>query len=248
MGAGLVSESTMSAEPSPRRSHFSAAVGDQLYVWGGVTKDYSKKKNALASALHSFHSVLECWEHCECSGPLPPALYEGCCASTGDQLYMYGGRDGSAYQGCLYQLDPKSRKWQQLSSDGPMRKIGCRMVIYGRKLVLFGGYGIPSDPTQPGAQFIKNAIHNDGISVWTNELHIFDLEEGVCVWYECLCCFVFLCEVCICVCLCVYVCLLVFIYVCVFVYVRVCLHMCLFTCVFVYVCMFVYMCVCVCVC
>ena len=115
MGAGLVSEPTMSAEPSPRTGHFSAAVGDQLYVWGGVTEDFDEEKNALASAFHSFHLVLECWEHCECSGPPPPALYGGCCASTGGCLYMYGGEDDSDYQGCLYQLDIKSRKWQQLS-------------------------------------------------------------------------------------------------------------------------------------
>ena len=99
MGAGLVSEPTMSAEPSPRDRHFSAAVGDQLYVWGGRTKDFDDEKNALASALHSFHAVLECWEHCECSGPPPPALYRGSCASTGDHLYMYGGSDGYTCRG-----------------------------------------------------------------------------------------------------------------------------------------------------
>ena len=109
----------MSAEPSPRSAHFSAAVGDQLYMWGGLIKD---EKNALASALHSFHPVLESWEHLECDSPPPPALYDGGCASTGGNLYLYGGTDGSHCQSCLYKLDTKSRKWQQLSSDGPMRK------------------------------------------------------------------------------------------------------------------------------
>ena len=90
---------------------------------------------------------------------------------------MYGGNDGLDYQGCLYQLDIKSRKWQQLSSGGPMKKYGCRMIAYGKTLVVFGGYGIPSGPVQPGAQFIKNNEYTDGQG-WTNELHIFDLEEG----------------------------------------------------------------------
>ena len=168
----------MSAEPSPRWAHFSAVVGDQLYVWGGITEDFSKKKNALASALHSFHPVIESWEHCECNGPPPTALYSGACASTGGNFYFYGGTDKKLYQDCLYQLDTKSRKWQQLSSTGPMTKCACGMVVYGKKLVVFGGYGIPSGHTQP-AQFIKDTKYTDG-SGWTNEFHIFDLEEG---WY-----------------------------------------------------------------
>ena len=167
----------MSVEPSPRWGHFSAAVGDQLYLWGGCTEDFSKEKNVLASALHSFHPVLESWEQCECSGHLPPALFWGACASTRGNLYLYGGTDGSGYQGCLYQLDIKSRKWQQLSSDGPMRKYACGMITYGKKLVLFGGCGFPSGPTQPGAQFVRDIRCNDGIG-WTNELHMFDLEDG----------------------------------------------------------------------
>ena len=166
----------MSAEPSPRQGHFSAAVGDQLYMWGGYTKDL---KNAPASALHSFHPVLESWEHCECSGPPPPALYNGACASTGGNFYFYGGRDGSDYQGCLYQLDIKSRKWQQLSSAGPMSKAGCGMIAYGKKLVVIGGYGIPFATTQHGAaEFVKDSNYTNTDSGWTNELHTFDLEEG----------------------------------------------------------------------
>ena len=104
---------------------------------------------------------------------------------------MYGGLDGSAFHDCLYLLDTESRKWRQLSSCGPMRKAGSEMIAYGKKLVIFGGYGIPSGPTQPGAQFIEDLTETDGRG-WTNEIHIFDLEEGVCMCVECLwyCCLV----------------------------------------------------------
>ena len=174
----LVCESTMSVEPSPRFSHFSASVEDQLYVWGGKTKYFSKEKNALASAIHSFHPVLESWEHHECSGLPPPALYFGACASIGGNFYIYGGLDGSDFRSCLYQLDTKSRKWQQLSSAGPMRNIGSGMIAYGKKLVLLGGFGDLSDSTlQSGA----NSSRTKGC---TSELHIFDLEKGVC---SCMC-------------------------------------------------------------
>ena len=166
----------MFAEPSPRHSHFFDAIGEKLYVWGGYTEDF-KEKNTLASVLHSFHSVLESWEHQEYSGTLPPVLYDGACVSTGGHLYLYGGYDGSYYRSGLYELDTKSRSFKLLSSGGPMRKSGCAMIAYGKKLVLFGGRGILSDPIQPGAQFVKDTRYTNSEG-WTNELHMFDLEEG----------------------------------------------------------------------
>ena len=166
MGAELgieIKQIKMSAEPSPRWGHLSVAVGHRLYVWGG--QDGNK---ALASALqYSFHRESESWEHCQSGGSLPPTLYYGACASIVEDLYFYGGTDSSDSQGRLYKLNTKSRKWQELSSAGPKKKTRCKMIAYGKKLVVFGGYGIPS-----GAQYIDRR--------WTNELHMFDLEKGVC--------------------------------------------------------------------
>ena len=92
---------------------------------------------------------------------------------------MYGGVDGSRVLNCLHQLDTQSWTWSELTKSGPMRKGGCGMIAFDRKLLLFGGDGIPSGPTQSGAKFIKikNSNNTDG-SGWTNELHLFDLKEG----------------------------------------------------------------------
>ena len=172
MGAGF-------SEPSPRWGHFSAPVQDKLLVWGGRAKDFAKEKNVLASTVHSFDPVLESWAENKPSGPPPPGLYSGACASAGHHLYVYGGSGGSNRHGSLHQLDTKSWTWKQLSSAGlsPMKKIACGMVTYGSKLVLFGGYGTSSGPTQPGAEFVKSSKWANG---WTNdhELHTFDLKEG----------------------------------------------------------------------
>ena len=165
------------AEPSPRHGLFSAAVGDQLYMWGGLTPKFFEDLTTLSSTIHRFCPLLDSWEHHQCSGPPPPAVYEGACASIGDHMYFYGGFDGHDYQNYFYQLDTKSLKWQQLSNAGPMKKSGCRMISYGKKLLLFGGDGIPSGPAQPGSQLVKITSHSDGRE-WTNELHTFDLEEG----------------------------------------------------------------------
>ena len=108
---------------------------------------------------------------------LPLGSIYGACASAGHHVYLYGGSDQSRFQSSLHQLDTRSWTWKQLSSSGPMRKVTCGMVPHDSKLVLFGGYGIPSGPTQPGAEFIKDSKFTGGTG-WTNEVHTFDLKEG----------------------------------------------------------------------
>ena len=170
MGAGF-------SEPSPRRGQFSVVVGEKLCVYGGCITDFLKEKSTLASSVHSFDPLLESWSENKCGGVPPAGLYLGACASAGHHVYVYGGLNGSDFQSSLHQLDTRTWTWKQLSSSGPMRKAECGMVVYGSKLVLFGGYGFPSGPTQPGAEFVKNSKYSDGRG-WTNELHTFDLIKG----------------------------------------------------------------------
>ena len=164
----------MEGEPSPRWGHYSALVEEKSCVWGGRTKDFLKENSELASSIHSFDPFLEFWDKNKLSGVPPPGLYYGACASAGHHVYLYGGHDGSCHQSSLHQLDTRSWTWKQLSSAGPMKKAACGMVACDSKLVLFGGYGIPSGPTQPGAEFIRSI----GDSGWTNEVHTFNLKEG----------------------------------------------------------------------
>ena len=165
------------SEPSPRWGQFSAVVEEKLCVYGGRTKDFVKEKSGLVSSVHSFNGLLESWYPEDTGGVPPPGLYNGACASAGHYVYVYGGHDGSAYQGSLHQLDTRTWTWKQLSSTGPTRKAGCGIVVYGSNVVLFGGYGIPSGPTQPAAEFVKSSKYTDGRG-WTNELHTFDLIKG----------------------------------------------------------------------
>ena len=166
------------SEPSPRFGHLSAVVEGKLCVYRGRTKDFLKEKSGLASSVHSFDGLLESWSSEDTGGDVPPpGLHDGACAYSGHHVYVYGGYDGSAHQGSLHQLDTRTWTWKQLSSTGPMRKAGCKMVAYDSNLVLFGGYGIPSGPTQPGAEFVKYSKYTDGSGL-TNELHTFDLIKG----------------------------------------------------------------------
>ena len=167
----------MEGEPAPRFGHCSALVEEKFCVWGGITKDFFQEKSELASSIHSFDPFLEFWDNTKLSGVPPPGLYHVACASVGHHVYLYGGYDydGSCHHSSLHQLDTRSCTWKQLSSAGPMRKSACGMIAHDSKLVLFGGYGVPSGPIQPGAEFQMK--HTDGRG-WTNEVHTFDLKEG----------------------------------------------------------------------
>ena len=55
------------------------------------------------------------------------------------------------------------------------------MVFSDGKLWLFGGLGIPSGPTQPGAEYSEDFVEkedDDDDYRYTNELHVYDLSEG----------------------------------------------------------------------
>ena len=57
-----------------------------------------------------------------------------------------------------------------------MKKGGCGLISVNEKaLGLFGGYGI--GPIQHGSRSIKNSGSTDGRG-WTNEFHLFEIEEG----------------------------------------------------------------------
>ena len=60
-----------------------------------------------------------------------------------------------------------------------MAKTGYGLASFqGGKVGLFGGYGIPTGPTQPGPTFTRNTAASDGAGC-TNEFHLFDLQEGM---------------------------------------------------------------------
>ena len=161
-------------EPPPRLGHFSAPMEGYLCVSGGRTKGSTKEKGEL---VHTFNQLSESWSSKQCQGPSPPdGLYLGASAYAGHHLYLYGGYDGPRYYNSLRQLDTRSWTWSHLSSAGPMPKAGCGMVTYDETLLCFGGYGIPSGTTQPGAKFTKEI--ESSFSGWTNEFHAYDLNKS----------------------------------------------------------------------
>ena len=171
-------------EPSPRFAHGAVAVGGRCYLWGGRVQDFSASgRRKQASTVEIFDSHLETWKEGHTTGAAPPGLYNGACTSLLDSLYWFGGNDGSSFHNSLHRLDTTTMEWREIQplsqADGPMRKDRCGMVSFLQdKLAVFGGHGIPTGPTQPGAMFTKNAHITDGRG-WSNELHVFTITESM---------------------------------------------------------------------
>ena len=158
-----------------------------MYTWGGHKQDFSDHSvRQLQSVVETFDPYLELSEQIPARGVPPPGLYDGAYAAIGNSMFVCCGYDGSKFQNALHQFDSTTLQWQKLLetswSKGPMRKMGCQMIsCAGDKLALFGGYGIPTGPTQHGSTFIKNTNRTDG-SGWSNEFHLFHLKKGTCTY------------------------------------------------------------------
>ena len=154
-------------------------------MWGGRTEDFGESsKRKLASVVEIYDPYIESWEQHTTTGVPPNGLYSGGCTSLNESLLWYGGHDDKSYFSTLHQLNTVTLNWDELYlgniPQGPMAKMNCGLVSFeGNKLGLFGGYGLPTGPTQPGSTFIKdNGIYSDGDG-WTNEFHFLRLQEGM---------------------------------------------------------------------
>ena len=169
-------------QPAPRHWHRAAPIGDRVYLWGGLTEDFSaSSRRKLASVVEIYDPYLEAWQQKATTGTPPPGMYNGGCTSSHDSLLWYGGSDGTYNSGIFHQLNTTTLKWEEVhqsTAQGPMAKLGCGLALFQEKVGLFGGYGIPTGPNQPGSTFTKNTRYSDGTG-WTNEFHLFDLQEGM---------------------------------------------------------------------
>ena len=170
-------------EPCPRFWHHAAPIGDRLFLWGGQTEEFTEtSRRKLASVVEIYDPYLEAWQQKATTGTPPPGLFHGGCAAVHESLLWYGGHDGKSHFGTLHQLNTTTFNWEELhqsTPQGPMAKSNCGLAsFHGNKAALFGGYGIPTGPTQPGSTFTRNTRFTDGRG-WTNEFHLFDLQESM---------------------------------------------------------------------
>ena len=129
-------------EPAPRRGHCGVGYDGQLYVWGGLG---NKPGIIPASVVDVFDYHTGLWEQRRTSeGSVPRGVIYSAYALLGSKVYMYGGWDGGRRFDSFHYLDLSSLEWGEVKpvnwADGPLKKSNAKMVVYGDKLVLFGGY------------------------------------------------------------------------------------------------------------
>ena len=175
--------------PSPRFYHCAVQIGEKTFLWGGRTQDSSVSgRKTLASVVETFNSFQEKWQGKSTTGVAPPGLSDGACTTVSKSLYYFGGFDGYSFHNSLHCLNCVTLEWTDIHSqtpgNQPMPKSPCGMVTYHEeavgitRLAVFGGFGNPITPTQPGATFIPRTSFSDGRG-WTNELHLFNLTNAM---------------------------------------------------------------------
>ena len=161
------------AVPSARNYPFITSAGDLTYLWGG-------EGDTEPESVFIYHHDTETWMRRHTSGPHPPTgLRNGGCAMSGHNFYLYGGFDNN-YSKCgdLYELNTQTWQWRKVSTGGPGKKQGCRMILYQDQLLVVGGcYDEMPSSIQAGARYEKVEFIP---CVYTNEVHGYSLTSGRC--------------------------------------------------------------------
>ncbi|XP_053267644.1 rab9 effector protein with kelch motifs [Pleuronectes platessa] len=138
--------------------HSSAAVGDNIYVYGGILG------GNRTDDLLVFNTVSLSWTPVKTSGSLPPALCDQSLALVGDQLFMFGGH-GAGGDFCkeLHVLNTENLLWQKLEVKGDTPAACSRHTLtahHDKDIYLFGGRSF----TEDGTETSSNEIHKLSIA------------------------------------------------------------------------------------
>ena len=144
-------------EPPACFGSFTTTAKGLHYVWRGAGPARE------ATTIGIFNPTNEEWTLQPTTGTPPPGLWGGGCASIGNDLYCFGGYNGSSYFNDLHKLNLETFQWSKVhpkndQTNWPMPKTGCGFVaIDNTSLCCFGG--------EAGGR-------------WTNEFHLYDVQEG----------------------------------------------------------------------
>ena len=144
-------------EPPACWGAFTTAANGLHYVWRG------NGPAMKATTIGIFDPTNEEWTLQPTTGTPPPGLWGGGCASIGNNFYCFSGSNGSSCFNDLHKLNLETFQWSKVhprndQTNWPMPKRSCGFVtVDNTNLCYFGG---------------------DTDSGWTNEFHLYDVQEG----------------------------------------------------------------------
>ncbi|XP_021516605.1 rab9 effector protein with kelch motifs isoform X3 [Meriones unguiculatus] len=125
--------------PSPRTFHTSAAaIGNQLYVFGGGERGAQPVQDVK---LHVFDAETLNWSQPRTYGSPPPPRHGHVMVAAGTQLFIHGGLAGDMFFDDLHCIDIRNMNWQKLGATGAAPP-GCAAhtaVAVGKHVYVFGG-------------------------------------------------------------------------------------------------------------
>ncbi|XP_047380216.1 rab9 effector protein with kelch motifs isoform X1 [Sciurus carolinensis] len=128
-----------SPPPSPRTFHTSsAAIGNQLYVFGGGERGAQPVQDVK---LHVFDANTLTWSQPKTSGSPPSPRHGHVMVAAGTKLFIHGGLAGDKFFDDLHCINTSDMKWQKLSPTGAA-PAGCAAhsaVTLGKHIYVFGG-------------------------------------------------------------------------------------------------------------
>ncbi|KAJ6359043.1 hypothetical protein OIU76_000706, partial [Salix suchowensis] len=149
--------------PGKRWGHTCNSIkgGRFLYVFGGYGKD-----NCQTNQVHVFDTVNQTWSQPLLNGTLPVPRDSHSCTNVGENLYVFGGTDGTNPLKDLRILDTSSHTWisPNVRGDGPDAREGHSASLVGKRLFIFGGCGKSSDNSN---------------EIYYNDLYILNTETFV---------------------------------------------------------------------
>ena len=168
----------MLSVPQSRKNHESALIGDELHLFGGITK---------TSSLLSRSEIWTCnvrekkWTCRQASGNIPPPCEGAQCVVIDGVIYSYGGQtnryyDEGEFLGEVFGLDPIGVKWVEAENSVPETKprprAFCCLWAIGGRLIVFGGENsLQSHDSRQGlAAYFRSGVNN--------ELYEFKFGEG----------------------------------------------------------------------
>jgi galactose oxidase-like protein len=137
---------TTGSGPSPRGAAAVAAVGDDVYVFGGVLDDFAGGTTTFYDDLYRLDTGSSDWQAVRPDGESPPGRAFAAVAAESGLMFVFGGAtfslDGSEFApfGDLWSFDPRTSRWESLPTDtGPGARSGAAMWAHDGELFVFGG-------------------------------------------------------------------------------------------------------------
>lgn len=120
---------------NPRHRHAAAAVGSNIYVFGGLNNEL------IYSCMNVLNTETLQWSDVSIQGDWPCARHSHSLVASGPQLFMFGGYDGEKALGDLYSFDVRTLQWRKEKTSGraPPPRFSHSMFIYKNYLGIIGG-------------------------------------------------------------------------------------------------------------